>query len=152
VASTPYTNPMINDPPCSISNHEWREEGAHGFRTASEPRKTPPKINLDSKTARTNVPPLMRLEEMARRRQGPNKLRAGADQNASTVSYIAPRSPSLGLWQPPPAMPLAPVSNCCISLTPDSLDGVFKKITMPCRRCRLFRRPGLGFPPEIKVG
>jgi hypothetical protein len=117
------------------------------FGPCHELSKTPPKINIDSKTARTNVPPLMRLEETTRRRQGPDKLRAGADQDASTMSYIVPRSPILGLWPPPPARPLAPISNCYIGLTPDSLNGVFKKITTPC----LFCRPDLWFPPAIKV-
>jgi hypothetical protein len=41
--------------------------------------------------------------------------------------------------------------RCCIGLTPDSLDGIFKKITTPWRRCRLFRRPNLGFSPAIEV-
>jgi hypothetical protein len=67
------------------------------------------------------------------------------------MSYIAPQSPSLGPW-PPPAAPLTPVPNCCIILTPDDLDGVFKKITTPLRRRRLFRRPNLGFPPAGNRG
>jgi hypothetical protein len=78
------------------------------FKPRHKPRKTPPKINLDSKTTRTNVPPLMRLEETARKRQGLNELGADADQDASATSYIAPRSPSLGPW-PPLASHVAPV-------------------------------------------
>jgi hypothetical protein len=60
------------------------------FGPHPKPSKTPSKINLDSKTTQTNVPPLMRLEETARRRQDPDKLRAGADQDVFTMSYIAP--------------------------------------------------------------
>jgi hypothetical protein len=39
-------------------------------RPRNEPSKTPLKLNLDSKAIRTNVPPLMRLEETVRRRKG----------------------------------------------------------------------------------
>jgi hypothetical protein len=69
--NTPFINPMINDPPpCSTSNHKWREEEDMVFGPRHERSKTPPKINLDSKTTQTNVPPLVRLEETTRRRQG----------------------------------------------------------------------------------
>jgi hypothetical protein len=66
------------------------------FRPCHEPSKTPPKINLDSKKAWTNVPTLMRLEDKARRSQDPNKLGADADQDVSTMSYIVPQSQALG--------------------------------------------------------
>jgi hypothetical protein len=85
---------MINDPSCSISNHKWQEEGVHGFQSASRTKQETTKDQpwlQDSSDQRTS---LMCLEETARRTEGPDKLKADADQDVSTMSYIATLSPS----------------------------------------------------------
>jgi hypothetical protein len=135
---------MINNPSCSISNQEWREEEAHGFQTAS---RTKQDITEDQP----------RLQDRSNQHTSSHALRGDGKKKVGSQTW--------GRWTKmhPPRHTLRPKAQaldrghhrhgispqfiCCIALTPDGLDGVFKKITMPWRRHRLFRRPDLGFLP-----
>jgi hypothetical protein len=78
------------------------------LRPCQEPSKMPLKPDLDSKATWTNVPPLMRLEKTARRKQCPDGLGEDADQDVSAILYIVPRKPSPG------RQPTANASHCPI--------------------------------------
>jgi hypothetical protein len=95
--NTPYTNPMINNPPCSISNHECREERAHGFSTASvlepSPRRLPTPHPRALLTLLTQATAARRLAPPLSGRRLARRERRSARGPASVVGSTA--SPAL---------------------------------------------------------
>jgi hypothetical protein len=96
------------------------------------------RLDLGSQETQTNVPPLMRLEESARRRQGLDRLGEDIERSICHVVHCAPEAQALGRGHHLQHITNPKLRKPHRSLL-DGLDDVFKKITTPWRRRRLVR-------------
>jgi hypothetical protein len=122
------------------------EEEHMALEPRQKPSKTTLKLDLNFKVTRNNVPPLMILEESARRRHGLDRLRQYTEPSVFHVVHIlCPGSAILG-QRPPPSAHHHPRLRMPHRSILDSLDDVFKKIMTPWSRRRGSSEPDVGFP------